>query len=184
MTGERTAEGFYRIKGGLDHAIARCVAYAPYADLVWFETSKPDLKEAKAFAEGVHKAHPGKRMAYNCSPSFNWKMHLDDAAIQNFQKDLAAMGYQFQFVTLAGFHSINAGMFELARGVAERGMAAFSELQQKEFKMEKDQGFSAVRHQSFVGAGYFDAVQEIVSGGESSTKALEGSTEEDQFKKK
>ena len=184
MTGERTPEGFYRISGGLDHAIARAAAFAPYSDLVWFETSKPDLKEAKAFAEGVHRAHPGKLMAYNCSPSFNWKLHLDEKTIADFQKELGKMGYKFQFVTLAGFHAINAGMFELARGVAEKGMTAFADLQQKEFQLEKEQGFTAVKHQSFVGAGYFDAVQEIVSGGSSSTKALEGSTEEEQFKRR
>jgi len=178
---DRTAEGFYRInKSGVDYCIARGLVYAPYADLLWWETSKPDLKDARKFAEAIQKRYPGKLMAYNCSPSFNWKANLDDAAIANFQRELGAMGYKFQFVTLASFHNLNYTTFELARGYAERGMAAYSELQQKEFAAEK-QGFTAVKHQREVGTGYFDAVSLAVSGGESSTTALKDSTEEAQF---
>jgi isocitrate/methylisocitrate lyase len=179
-TGERTPEGFFRVRAGLDSAIARSLAYAPYADLLWFETSTPDLGEAREFAQAIHERFPGKLMAYNCSPSFNWKRHLDDAKIASFQADLGALGYRFQFVTLAGFHALNAAMFELARGYAAEGMTAYVRLQEREFALEAD-GYSATRHQREVGAGYFDAVVAAVSGGESSTLALRGSTEEAQF---
>jgi malate synthase len=180
LKGERTAEGFYRMQGGIDAAIARGVAYAPYADLIWCETGTPDLHEAKRFAEGIHAKFPGKLLAYNCSPSFNWKKHLDDATIARFQRELGAMGYKFQFVTLAGFHALNHGMFQLARGYKDRGMAAYSELQQAEFASEKN-GYTATRHQREVGTGYFDLVATTVSGGNASTLALEGSTEKAQF---
>ncbi len=179
-TGERTPEGFYRIRGGIEMAIARAVAYAPYADLLWCETSTPDLEEARQFAEGVHAQFPGKMLAYNCSPSFNWKAKLDPATIAKFQKELAAMGYAFQFVTLAGFHVLNHSMFELARAYKERGMAAYSELQELEFASEAH-GYSATRHQREVGTGYFDQVIQTVSAGQSSTVALHGSTEKAQF---
>ncbi|MCU5430131.1 isocitrate lyase [Bacillus cereus] len=182
ITGERTPEGFYRTKAGLDQAIARGLAYAPYADLVWCETSEPNLEDAKRFADAIHKEHPGKLLAYNCSPSFNWKQKLDEKTIASFQKDIASYGYKFQFVTLAGFHSLNYGMFELARGYKERGMAAYSELQQAEFAAEKH-GYSATRHQREVGTGYFDEVAQVITGGTSSTTALKGSTEEAQFTK-
>ncbi len=182
ITGERTPEGFYRTKAGLDQAIARGLAYAPYADLVWCETSEPNLEDAKRFADAIHKEHPGKLLAYNCSPSFNWKQKLDEKTIASFQKEIASYGYKFQFVTLAGFHSLNYGMFELARGYKERGMAAYSELQQAEFAAEKH-GYSATRHQREVGTGYFDEVAEVITGGTSSTTALKGSTEEAQFTK-
>jgi isocitrate lyase len=177
---ERTAEGFFRIKSGVETAIARGLAYAPYADLVWCETSTPDLAQAKRFAEGIRKEFPDKLLAYNCSPSFNWKKHLDDATIGKFQRELAAMGYRFQFVTLAGFHALNYGMYELARKYRDHGMSAYSELQQAEFAAEKD-GYSATRHQREVGTGYFDQVAEVISGGKASTLALEGSTEKAQF---
>jgi isocitrate lyase len=179
---DRTAEGFFRIKPGrgVDYCIARALVYAPYADLLWWETSKPDLGDARRFAEAVQKQYPGKLLAYNCSPSFNWRANLDEATIANFQRELGAMGYKFQFVTLAGFHSLNYVTFDLAKGYAERGMAAYSELQQKEFAAEKH-GFTAVKHQREVGTGYFDAVSLAVSGGESSTTALKDSTEEAQF---
>ena len=180
LTGERTAEGFYRIKPGLDAAIARAVAYGPHADVLWCETSTPDLAGARRFAEEVHRAHPGKLLAYNCSPSFNWKSNLDEDTIARFQGELSAMGYKFQFVTLAGFHSLNHGMFDLARGYGETGMAAYSVLQQKEFAAEA-QGYTATRHQREVGTGYFDQVSQVITGGASSTLALEGSTEEAQF---
>ncbi|MBX3231066.1 MAG: isocitrate lyase [Labilithrix sp.] len=178
--GERTAEGFFRIKSGVDTAIARGLAYAPYADLVWCETSTPDLAQAKKFAEGIRKEFPNKMLAYNCSPSFNWKKHLDDATIAKFQRELGAMGYKFQFVTLAGFHALNFGMFELARKYKDAGMAAYSELQQAEFAAEKV-GYTATRHQREVGTGYFDQVAEVISGGKASTLALEDSTEKHQF---
>jgi isocitrate lyase len=181
ITGERTPEGFYRYKGGIECAIARGLAYAPYADLIWCETSTPDLEEARQFAEAIHKQFPGKMLAYNCSPSFNWKAKLDDETIAKFQKELGAMGYKFQFITLAGFHSLNHGMFELARGYKARGMSAYAELQEAEFESEKN-GYSATRHQREVGTGYFDEVTQIVSGGTSSTLALDGSTEAAQFK--
>jgi isocitrate/methylisocitrate lyase len=180
LTGERTPEGFYRIRGGLECAIARAVAYAPYADLLWCETSTPDLEEARQFAEGVHARFPGKMLAYNCSPSFNWKAKLDPATIAKFQRELAAMGYKFQFVTLAGFHVLNHGMFELARAYRERGMAAYSELQEAEFASEAH-GYSATRHQREVGTGYFDQVIQTITGGAASTVALQGSTEKAQF---
>ncbi|MEH7463800.1 isocitrate lyase [Bacillus thuringiensis] len=180
ITGERTPEGFFRTKAGLDQAIARGLAYAPYADLVWCETSEPNLEDAKRFAEAIHKKFPGKLLAYNCSPSFNWKKKLDDKTIANFQKEIASYGYKFQFVTLAGFHALNYGMFELARGYKERGMAAYSELQQAEFAAEQ-YGYSATRHQREVGTGYFDEVAQVITGGTSSTTALKGSTEAEQF---
>lgn len=177
----RTSEGFFNITGGIDMAIARGVAYAPYADLVWCETSTPDLHEAKQFAEGVHKAHPGKMLAYNCSPSFNWSKKLDAHTIAKFQSELNAMGYKFQFVTLAGFHALNYSMFNLASGYRDRGMSAYSELQNQEFAAE-EKGFTATKHQREVGTGYFDLVNTIVTGGQASTLAMKGSTEEDQFK--
>src|SRR5262249_38199950 len=181
LTGERTAEGFFRIQGGLDMAIARGLAYAPYADMLWCETSTPDIEEARKFAQGIHARFPGKPLAYNCSPSFNWSKHLSREAIASFQRDLAAMGYVFQFVTLAGFHALNLSMFELARGYREHGMAAYAELQNREFDLQKSDGYAAVKHQSFVGTGYFDAIASAVSQGESSVRALKGSTEEHQF---
>jgi isocitrate lyase len=181
LTGERTVEGFYHIRGGLRAAIARAIAYAPYADILWCETSKPDLKEAREFAEAVHHVYPGKLLAYNCSPSFNWKKNLDDATIASFQRELAAMGYKFQFITLAGFHTLNFAMFELARGYKQAGMTAYSRLQEKEFLREREVGYEAVKHQRFVGTGYFDAVQQVITNGTASTVALEGSTEEAQF---
>jgi isocitrate lyase len=180
LTGERTAEGFFLVENGLDSAIARGLAYAPYADLIWFETSTPDLGEAREFADAIHERFPGKLLAYNCSPSFNWRRHLEDDEIATFQPRLAEMGYRFQFVTLAGFHALNASMFELARGYAEEGMAAYVRLQEREFELESE-GYTATRHQREVGAGYFDLVAEAVSGGESSTLALRGSTDEAQF---
>jgi isocitrate lyase len=180
ITGDRTAEGFFRVKPGLDQAIARGLAYAPYADMIWCETSKPDLGEAKKFAEGIHKEFPGKLLAYNCSPSFNWKRNLDDATIAKFQRELGAMGYKFQFVTLAGFHTLNFSMFDLARQYRDEGMAAYSRLQEEEFAGEKH-GYTATKHQREVGAGYFDDVAQVISGGTSSTTALTGSTEEEQF---
>jgi len=182
LTGERTPEGFFRIRGGLRSAIARGIAYAPYADLLWCETSKPDLEEAREFAEAVLSVHPHKILAYNCSPSFNWKKNLDDTTIARFQRELAAMGYRFQFVTLAGFHTLNLAMFELARGYKLIGMTAYSRLQQKEFSCEHEYGYEAVRHQRFVGTGYFDAVQQVIASGTSSTTALDGSTEAAQFR--
>jgi isocitrate lyase len=180
VTGERTPEGFFRITGGLDCAMARALAYAPYADLLWCETSKPDLAEARTFAEAVRAKFPDRLLAYNCSPSFNWKKNLDDATIGKFQRELAAMGYRFQFVTLAGFHALNHGMFELAKAYGERGMSAYSELQQAEFASEAD-GYTATRHQREVGTGYFDEVSQVITGGLGSTLALEGSTEKAQF---
>ena len=179
-TGERTIEGFYKTNNGLGQAISRGLAYAPYADLVWCETGKPDLAFARAFAEAIHAKYPGKLLAYNCSPSFNWKKNLDDATIARFQRELAAMGYKFQFITLAGFHSLNYGMFHLAHGYARRQMSAFVELQEAEFAAA-DRGFTAVKHQREVGTGYFDAVTQTIQGGKSSTVALKGSTEEEQF---
>jgi isocitrate/methylisocitrate lyase len=179
VTGERTTEGFYRVRNGIDQAIARALAYAPYADLLWCETSTPDIGEARAFADAVHEKFPGKLLAYNCSPSFNWSKHLDDDQIARFQGDLADMGYRFQFITLAGFHALNAGMFELARGYASDEMSAYVKLQQHEFELE-EHGYTATRHQREVGAGYFDLVAQAVAP-ESSTLALKGSTEEAQF---
>jgi isocitrate lyase len=176
----RTAEGFYHMKSGVECAIARAVSYAPVADLLWCETSTPDLAQAKQFADGVHKHFPGKMLAYNCSPSFNWKKNLDDATIAKFQRELGAMGYKFQFVTLAGFHTLNHSMFALANDYRERGMAAYSQFQQAEFDSEKT-GYTATRHQREVGTGYFDEVAQVISGGKASTLALHGSTEEAQF---
>jgi isocitrate lyase len=181
LTGERTAEGFFRVRQGLEAAIARGLAAAPYADLVWFETSTPDLGEAREFASAIHDEFPDKLLAYNCSPSFNWRAHLEDGEIERFQEELAALGYRFQFVTLAGFHSLNAAMFELARGYAEEGMPAYVRVQQRELELEED-GYTATRHQREAGAGYFDAIAEAISDGESSTLALHGSTEAAQFR--
>jgi isocitrate lyase len=181
LTGERTAEGFYCIRGGLDSAIARSIAYAPYVDLLWCETSEPNLEEARRFAEGVHAKFPGKMLAYNCSPSFNWRKKLDDATIARFQKELAGMGYKFQFITLAGFHSLNLSMFELARGYQRSGMTAYAQLQDQEFNSADRFGYEAVKHQRFVGTGYFDMVTQVIAGGNSSTEALAGSTEAEQF---
>jgi isocitrate lyase len=178
VTGERTPEGFFRVRDGLEAPIARSLAYAPYADVLWFETSTPDLEEARLFAEAIHERHPGKLLAYNCSPSFNWRRHLDDATIARFQRELGAMGYRFQFITLAGFHALNAAMFELAKGYAAEGMTAYVRLQEHELALEAE-GYTATRHQREVGAGYFDAVVQAI--GESSTLALAGSTEEAQF---
>ncbi len=180
MTGERTPEGFQRVRCGVEAAIHRGLAYCPYADVIWFETKTPDVAEARKFAEAIHAEYPGKLLAYNCSPSFNWKRHLDDATIAKFQKELGAMGYRFQFITLAGFHALNATMFDLAEGYAADGMTAYVRLQEAEFAME-ERGYTATRHQREVGAGYFDEVSQVISGGASSTLALEGSTEEDQF---
>jgi len=181
LTGERTSEGFFRIRGGLDSAIARGLAYAPYADLIWCETSEPNVEEARRFAKAIHARYPGKMLAYNCSPSFNWKKKLPDNVIASFQPELARMGYKFQFVTLAGFHALNLSMFELARGYRDSGMTAYSHLQEKEFSREAEYGYKAVKHQRFVGTGYFDAVTQVIAGGLSSTTALEGSTEQEQF---
>jgi len=179
-TGERTSEGFYRIRCGIEMAIARGVAFAPYSDLLWCETSTPDLKEAREFAEGIHTKHPGKMLAYNCSPSFNWKKHLDAPTIAKFQRELGAMGYKFQFVTLAGFHSLNHASFDLAKAYRTGGMAAYSALQETEFAAERD-GYTATKHQREVGTGYFDEVAQVISGGTSSTVALKESTETEQF---
>jgi isocitrate lyase len=180
-TGERTAEGFFRIRGGIESAIARGLAYSPYADLIWCETSHPDLEEARQFAEAIHAKYPEKILAYNCSPSFNWRKKLDEETIARFQTELAGMGYKFQFVTLAGFHALNLSMFELARHYKETGMAAYSALQEKEFASEREHGYQAVKHQRFVGTGYFDQVQQVISGGLASTMALAESTEAEQF---
>jgi isocitrate lyase len=181
ITGERTAEGFYRIRGGLDSAIARGLAYAPHADLIWCETSEPNLEAARRFAAAIHAKYPEKMLAYNCSPSFNWKKKLDDAAIAAFQPALAKMGYKFQFVTLAGFHALNLSMFELARGYKETGMTAYARLQEKESRCEVQHGYQALKHQNFVGTGYFDLLTQVIAGGVASTVALKGSTEEEQF---
>ena len=180
VTGERTAEGFHLVSGGLESAIARSLSYAPYADLIWCETARPDLDEARVFAEAIHAEYPSKMLAYNCSPSFNWSKNLDEATIGRFQKELGTMGYRYQFITLAGFHALNASMFELARGFAEEGMPAYVELQNRELGMESD-GYTATRHQREVGAGYFDLVSQVIAGGSTSTLAMEGSTEEAQF---
>jgi isocitrate lyase len=180
ITGERTSEGFFRTRAGVDQAIARGLAYAPYADMLWCETSKPDLEHAKQFAEAIHDRYPDQLLAYNCSPSFNWKANLDDAAMQHFREELGALGYKFQFITLAGWHALNSSMFRLSRAYSEAGMYAYSQLQQQEFEDEKH-GFRAARHQAFVGAGYFDAVQNTIMAGKSSTTAMQGSTEEEQF---
>jgi isocitrate lyase len=180
LTGSRTVEGFFRVKPGLDQAISRGLAYAPYADLVWCETGKPDLEFARRFAEAIHAKYPGKLLAYNCSPSFNWKKNLDDATIAKFQKEIASYGYRFQFITLAGFHALNYSMFNLAHGYARRQMSAFVELQEAEFAAA-EKGFTAVKHQREVGTGYFDQVTQAIQQGQSSTTALKGSTEEEQF---
>jgi isocitrate lyase len=179
-TGERSPEGFFVIKDGVEAAIARARAYAPYADLLWFETAKPDLAEAKQFADAIHAEYPGKLLAYNCSPSFNWKRHLSDGQLAGFQRELGAMGYKFQFVTLSGFHALNHSMFLLAQDYKDRGMAAYADLQSREFAVERE-GYEAVKHQEFVGVGYFDEITQITTGGRSSTKAMDGSTEREQF---
>jgi isocitrate lyase len=181
LTGERTAEGFFRLRGGIDQAIARAISYAPYADMLWFETSKPDPDDAKKFSESVHAEYPGKLLAYNCSPSFNWKADLDSRTIAKFQDELGTMGYKFQFVTVAGFHALNYSMFALAHSYKTRGMAAYSELQEAEFAAETD-GYTATKHQHEVGTGYFDEVARVIAGGECSTVALDGSTEVEQFR--
>lgn len=183
ITGKRTAEGYYHITGGLEMAIQRALAYAPYADLLWCETSTPDLGEAHEFAQAIHEKYPNKPLAYNCSPSFNWRKHLDINTIANFQEQLGEMGYKFQFVTLAGFHALNTSMFDLARQYKNEGMAAYTRLQEREFSLEQEYGFAAVKHQRFAGAGYFDELQQIIAGGTASTVALKGSTEEAQFVK-
>src|SRR6266568_2347098 len=181
LTGkERTSEGFYHIKSGIDTAIARGLAYAPYADMIWCETSEPNIEEARRFAEAIHARYPGKMLAYNCSPSFNWKKKLDDVTIANFQKELAAMNYKFQFITLAGFHALNYAIFDLAKNYKQNAMSAYSVLQQKEFAAESE-GYRAIKHQQFVGTGYFDDVAQTIAGGESSTTAFPGSTEQEQF---
>ncbi len=179
-TGDRTHEGFFRVNNGLDQAISRGLAYAPYADLVWCETGKPDLAEAQAFADAMHEKFPGKLLAYNCSPSFNWSANLDEKTMLHFRESLADMGYKFQFITLAGFHSLNTGMYELAKAYNARGMAAYSKLQDREFSYESE-GYKAIKHQAFVGARYFDTIQNVVTSGKTSTAALAGSTEEEQF---
>ncbi|MBM4423879.1 MAG: isocitrate lyase [Chloroflexi bacterium] len=181
LSGERTADGFYIVKNGLEYAAARALEYAPYVDMIWCETSTPDIGEAREFAQAIHAKYPGKMLAYNCSPSFNWKRNLDDKSIATFQEQLGDMGYKFQFITLAGFHTLNASMYDLAWNYAREGMKAFVSVQEREFEMEKTMGFRAVKHQSFVGAGYFDQVQMTVTGGEVSTAAMKGSTEEQQF---
>jgi isocitrate lyase len=180
-TGKRTSEGFFQVRGGLNAAIARGISYAPYVDLLWCETSKPNLEEARAFAEGIHAKYPGKLLAYNCSPSFNWRKHLNTEDIARFQGELGEMGYKFQFITLAGFHALNHTMFELAREYKVRGMAAYSKLQEAEFQSEREDSYSAIKHQRFVGTGYFDEVQNVITSGTASTKALAGSTEAEQF---
>jgi isocitrate lyase len=181
LTGMRTPEGFFGFRGGIEAAIARGLAYAPHADMLWCETSEPNLAEARRFAEAIHARYPGKLLAYNCSPSFHWKKKLDDATIAKFQRELAAMGYKFQFVTLAGFHALNLSMFQLAKEYAASGMSAYSKLQEQEFSSAQQDGYSAIKHQTFVGTGYFDEVAQAISGGRSSTTALKGSTEEAQF---
>lgn len=181
LTGERTSEGYFRVRGGIEYAIARGLAYAPYADMLWCETSTPDLGEAKEFAQAIHEKFPGKMLAYNCSPSFNWKRHLDDKTIAVFQEKLSEIGYTFQFVTLAGFHTLNTSMFDLARAYKDEGMTAYSRLQEHEFQLERDYGYRAAKHQSFVGVGYFDEVQLTISDGEASTIAFKDSTEQEQF---
>ncbi|PYP22552.1 MAG: isocitrate lyase [Gemmatimonadetes bacterium] len=181
LAGERTTEGFFQVRNGVEAAIARALAYAPYADLLWFETSKPDIEEARRFAEAVHAKFPRKLLAYNCSPSFNWKKHLTKAQIASFQKDLGAMGYKFQFVTLSAFHALNHSLWLLAKEYRERGMAAYADLQEREFTSERD-GYEAIRHQEFVGVGYFDEVTQVATNGKSATLAMEGSTEQEQFR--
>jgi isocitrate lyase len=184
ITDQRSPEGFFMVESGLESAIARGLAYAPYSDMIWCETSHPDLAEARAFAEAIHAKYPGKLLAYNCSPSFNWKRHLDDATIARFQRELGAMGYKFQFITLAGFHSINTVSFELAHAYRDQGMTAYARLQEREFELEATHGYRAIKHQSFVGAGYFDDVTNVITSGETATTALAGSTEVEQFDEK
>jgi isocitrate lyase len=184
LTGQRSYEGFYYVNGGVDYAVARSLEFAPFADLIWCETTRPDIGEAREFAEGIHEKYPGKWLAYNCSPSFNWRRNLDEATISSFQEKLGEMGYKFQFVTLAGFHTLNASMFELAEAYSTQGMAAYSRFQQHEFELEQTFGYRAVKHQSFVGAGYFDDVLMTITEGQASTAALKGSTEEEQFQHK
>ncbi len=181
ISGERTVEGFYQLDGGLDCAISRSLSYAPYSDIIWCEISHPDIEQAQTFADAIHEKYPGKMLAYNCSPSFNWRANLSESEIASFQQAIGKMGYKFQFVTLAGFHTLNASMFELAQGYKKEGMAAYSRFQQREFDLQKQQGFRAIKHQSFVGVGYFDEIQLTISSGESSTVAFKGSTEEEQF---
>ncbi|HXZ20281.1 MAG TPA: isocitrate lyase [Candidatus Acidoferrales bacterium] len=181
LTGERTSEGFFVYRGGTKAAITRGLAYAPYADMLWCETAKPDLAEAREFAEGIHAKYPGKLLAYNCSPSFNWRKHLDETTIARFQRELGAMGYKFQFVTLAGFHALNLSMFELARGYRQSGMSAYCRVQEAEFEAEREHGYAAVKHQRYVGTGYFDEVAQVITSGKTETTALKGSTEEAQF---
>jgi isocitrate lyase len=180
LTGERTSEGFYRVMNGIQQAISRGLAYAPYADLIWCETGTPDLDFARQFAEAIHKEYPNQLLAYNCSPSFNWKKNLDDSTIAKFQRELGAMGYKFQFITLAGFHALNYSMFDLARGYATDNMSAYVALQQAEFAAEQ-KGYTATKHQREVGTGYFDEVVQVIQGGQSSVTAIAGSTEEEQF---
>jgi isocitrate lyase len=182
LTGQRSGEGFFYVKNGIEQGIDRALSYAPFADLLWMETSKPDLGEAREFAQGVHAKFPGKMLAYNCSPSFNWAAKLSEREMATFREQLAEMGYKFQFITLAGFHALNTSMFELARAYKMKGMLGYSELQQREFALQ-EHGFKAVKHQAFVGTGYFDAVQQVVMNGQASTVALKGSTEEAQFAK-
>ncbi len=182
VTNERTVEGFYGVRNGIEAAIARGLAYAPYSDMIWMETSHPSLEEARQFADAIHAKYPNKMLMYNCSPSFNWSAKLDKDTIAIFQRELGKMGYKFQFITLAGFHALNLSMFELATGYKDSGMAAYSQLQDREFELERTAGYAAVKHQSFVGTGYFDMVQTVVTGGMASTTALKGSTEEEQFK--
>ena len=184
ITDQRSPEGFFMVESGLESAIARGLAYAPYSDMIWCETSHPDLAEARAFAEAIHAKYPGKLLAYNCSPSFNWKRHLDDTTIARFQRELGAMGYKFQFITLAGFHSINTVSFELAHAYRDQGMTAYARLQEREFELEATHGYRAIKHQSFVGAGYFDDVTNVITSGETATTALAGSTEVEQFDEK
>jgi isocitrate lyase len=181
ITGKRTVEGFFYVRGGVQYAVAKALSYAEHSDVLWFETSTPDIGQAREFAQGVHEKYPGKLLAYNCSPSFNWKKYLDEDQLRTFQDQLGEFGYKFQFVTLAGFHTLNASMFDLAKSYRTEGMLAYSQLQQKEFELQAQHGFSAIKHQAFVGAGYFDEIQEAIGGGDVETKALEGSTEEQQF---
>lgn len=183
LTGKRSSEGYFYVKSGIEYAVARSLEFAPYADILWCETSKPDLGQAKEYAQGIHEKFPGKWLAYNCSPSFNWKKHLDDKTVATFQEKLAEMGYKFQFVTLAGFHTLNASMFELANEYNKTGMTAYTKVQEREFELEKNHGYKAIKHQSFVGAGYYDELLTTITEGKTSTHAMKGSTEEQQFSK-